>query len=259
MVRRFAALYDLHWGYEVRGGHKKALHDPKAWGAVLAFLQDFQPHDLVFGGDILDCGVISHHTKKKPRKTEGFRLLRDATECKEAVILPALSTLAKDATTTYITGNHEDWLEDLLDEEPGLEGIVNLDTLLGLETFDKVLPQGGMHHLGKLWFAHGDQIKGGGENKAKAAELHFDRNIRIGHYHTYQTYTRTSAVDNKLPKTGTVVPCLCAKDMAYNESAPNKWAQGFLWGYVFEDGTFCDYVSVITKGRFHALGKTYKG
>lgn len=257
-MRRFAALYDIHRGHEVRGGRRSALHDPRAWDAVLQFLQDFKPDDLIFGGDTLDCGVISHHTRKKPRQTEGARLLADAEDCRKEVIIPAVNCCASGATLTYIVGNHEDWLEDLLDEAPELEGLVALPALLGLEAF-KVLPQGGMTRLGKLWFAHGDQIKGGGENKAKAAEAHFDRNIRIGHYHTYQTYTRTSAVDNQLGKTGVVVPCLAVKDMAYNEGAPNRWAQGFLWGYVFPDGSFSDYVSIITKGRFHANGKTYQG
>jgi hypothetical protein len=46
----------------------------------------------------------------------------------------------------------------------------------------------------------------------------------------------------------------------YGGGAPNRWVQGFLWGYLDpKDGSFNDYVSVIVNGEFTALGKTYKG
>lgn len=255
--RRFVAIFDLHWGYETKGGHKRALHDLRAWSAVRKFISDFKPHDIVLGGDILDCGAISHHNKLKPRKTEGFRLLKDAEEASHEVIKPLESSLAGAGTLTYITGNHEDWIEDLLDEDPALEGVVSLRHLLALDRRWDVLPQGGVAHLGKLYFVHGDQIRGG-EHVAKSAVLQFERNIRFGHFHTYQAYTKTSAVDLH-PKSGVCVPCLCGPDAAYNEGKPNRHAQGFLWGYRFPDGNFSDYVSVINKGSFHVGGRRYIG
>lgn len=256
--RRFIGIWDLHWGYELRHGHKRTLHDQAAFEAVLAFAQDFKPHDLILGGDILDCGMISHHTKHRPRQRESFRLLRDAEECKRQVIQPLQKALVRDGTAQFIQGNHEAWIDDLIDVEPGLEGVLTMEKLLGLETFDKVILQGGATKLGKLWFAHGDTVRSG-EHVAKAAVSYYDRNIRIGHHHSFQAFTTTSAVDAELPKSGMAVPCLCRKDPAYGEGRPNRWAQGFLWGYIFDDGSFCDYVSIITRGRFHALGKTYQG
>ena len=255
MTKRFAAVFDVHRGYEIRHGHKYPIHDPKAWGAVLKFLDDFKPHHLIFGGDILDTGVISHHNHGRPRRVEGMRLIKDAEECRQEVIHPALATLVSGGDAEFLVGNHEDWLEDLLDREPGLEGALDLRRLLGLSGV-KMIPSGGVTHLGKLWFAHGDQIRGG-EHAARAAVTYFNRSIRIGHYHTFQVFTATSAVDNELPNTGMVVPCLCTKDPAYNEGKPNRWAQGFLWGYIFDDGTYADQVAVIIRGRFWANGKLY--
>lgn len=252
-MEKFVALYDLHWGYERKSGHKVALHDPKALAATLAFIEDFEPDHIILGGDILDCGCISHHNHGKPGATEGFRLLGDAKELKSALIEPLE---ASGASLTYIIGNHEDWLTDLSDQIPALEGIVGLKPLLELNNKWKVVEQGGVHKLGKLIFIHGDQIKGG-EHAAKNAVLAYERNVRLGHYHTFQTYAKTSASDMN-GHTGMVIPCLCKKAPRYGQGAPNKWMQGFNWGYV-GDGIFSDFVSVIVNGRFAALDKEYSG
>lgn len=254
-MTRFLACWDLHRGYERRSGHKTPLHDPRAWASVMKFAQDFKPHTTILGGDVLDCGPISHHNERKPRRTEGFRLQLDAEEAVAEVIKP-LEDLTS-GNCLFITGNHEDWIEDLLDKDPALEGLVDLEELLELQAWS-VVPQGGYHKLGKLYFIHGDQI-GGGVNAAKNAVEAYMQNVRLGHFHTYQVATKTSAVDAKLGKTGIVVPCLCSKDPKYNEGRPNRWVQGFLFGYVADDGTFTDYVVPIINGQFVVDGKTYRG
>lgn len=253
---RFAFLTDLHYGYERRGGHKVPLHDPRAFGAAMGFLQDFKPEVLILGGDVLDCAVVSHHNHGKPGRTEGMRLVADAAECREKVIKPLERLGAKQRV--FITGNHEDWLNDLTDDQPGLTGLVDLDTLLGLDKW-KVLPQGGYFNLGKLTFIHGDQL-GGGEHIAKAAVIAYERSVRFGHHHTFQVYTKTSSLDTKLGRTGIAVPCLCHRDPGYAGKRPNRWVQGLNWGHVESDGTYADYVSVITNGRLVGpTGKVYRG
>lgn len=253
-MEKFVALYDLHYGYERKNGHKTPLHDIKALNAALKFVDDFKPDHVILGGDILDCGCISHHNHGKPGATEGFRLLGDAKELKDAVLDP-LEDLTE-GSLTYIGGNHEDWLTDLSDMIPALEGIVGLRPLLELNDRWTVVPTGDAHKLGKLVFIHGDQIKGG-EHAAKNAVLAYERNVRLGHYHTYQTYAKTSASDMN-GHTGTVIPCLCKKSPKYGGGAPNRWMQGFGWGYIGEN-LFSDYVSVIVNGRFIANEKEYRG
>jgi hypothetical protein len=253
---RFAFLTDLHFGFERRSGHKVPLHDPRAFGATMGFLQDFKPQVLILGGDMLDCGVISHHNHGKPGRTEGLRLLADAEECRQEVLKPLEQLRA--SKQVYITGNHEDWLTDLSDGHPGLAGLVDLERILALKQW-QLVPQGGHFSLGKLTFIHGDQVKGG-EHVAKAAVISYERSVRFGHHHTYQVYTKTSALDIKLGRTGIAVPCLCTKDPKYGEGAPNRWVQGLNWGYVNGDGTYADYVSVITNGKLIGPdGKVYRG
>ena len=73
------------------------------------------------------------------------------------------------------------------------------------------------------------------------------------------TYCKTSALDIKQPKTGVVVPCLCSRSPKYGEGKPNRWVQGFNYGYIRPDGTYSDYVALIVEGRVIVNGKEYKG
>ena len=256
-MQRFISTFDLHYGFERKAGHKVALHDPKAWGAVMEFAKDFKPHVWIHGGDMLDCGAISHHNKNKPGRTEGLRLLNDATDGSAMFIKPVEALVGPEGSLVYLTGNHEDWLNDIIEDMPSLEGLVSLTELLGLANW-KVIEQGSYYNLGKLTFTHGDNLSGG-EHIAKAAVLAYDRNIRFGHHHTFQAYTKTSALNYKNAKTGICVPCLCTKAPKYGEGKPNKWVQGFAYGYVGEGGLFNDYIVTIIEGKFTANGKVYKG
>lgn len=200
---------------------------------------------------MLDCGAVSHHNKHRPGRTEGLKLREDAEVGRELFIKPV-----KAEKKVYIIGNHEDWLGDLVEEMPALEGIVDIEPLLGLKGWD-IIPQGGMYNLGKLTFVHGDTVTGG-EHVAKAAVINYERSIRFGHHHTYQVYTKTSPIDYKLAKTGIAVPCLCSKSPKYGEGKPNKWVQGFNYGYVDDKGNFSDYVAIIVDGKCVVNGKVYK-
>ena len=255
-MEKFVALYDLHWGYERKNGHKVALHDQKALNVALQFIQDFKPNHIILGGDILDCGCISHHNHGKPGAVEGFRLLADANDLRKALITPLEQVGAR--SLTYIVGNHEDWLTDLVNQIPALEGIVDIRSMLKLGSKWKIIPQGELHRLGKLIFIHGDQVKGG-EHSAKWATMAYEKNVRFGHHHTFQIYTKTSAIEAN-GHTGIAVPCLCKKNPNYGGGSPNRWMQGFLWGYVNgPEGSFNDYVTVIVNGRAIAAGKEYHG
>jgi metallophosphoesterase superfamily enzyme len=254
-LEKFVALYDLHWGYQRKNGHKTPLHDAKALKVALDYIKDFKPDHIILGGDMLDCGAISHHNHGKPGATEGLKLMVDAKELVEAVIKPIEATKPK--SLTYIIGNHEAWVEQFVEKHPTLEGILNVESLLDLSSKWKIVPQGETHKLGKLIFMHGDQIKGG-EHSAKWATVAWEANVRFGHHHTYQVYTKTSAKDAN-GHTGIAVPCLCKKDPAYGGGSPNRWVQGFQYGYVNgPDGIFNDYTAVIINGKSIIQGKIYK-
>ncbi len=256
-MEKFVALFDAHIGYERNSSrHKVALHDERAINVAMQFIEDFKPHHVVLGGDILDCGSISHHRKGNPGQLEGLRLLAEAEEARAMLIKPIEQAVK--GRLIYQIGNHEDWLNDAVDDCPTLEGIITVEALLKLSPRWEVIPQGKAAKLGKLTFIHGDTV-GGGQNPALAAVTAYERNIRFGHHHTFQVATKTTPVDSN-GHTGIAVPCLCKKDARYNQKRPNKWMQGFLWGYVDgPEGSFNDYVSIIVNGKAMINGKLYRG
>ncbi len=222
----------------------------------MQFIEDFKPDHVILGGDTLDCGSISHHRKGKTGQLEGLRLLADARECRDLIIDPLEKQIK--GRLVYHIGNHEDWLTDLTDDLPALEGVVDIASLLKLSVKWEIIPQGKTTKLGKLTFVHGDTVKGG-QNPALWAVTAYERNIRFGHFHTFQMATKTTPVDAN-GHTGIAVPCLCKKGHMYGQGSPNKWMQGFLWGYVdTENGIFNDYVTVIINGKAIINGKLYKG
>lgn len=256
-MEKFVALFDAHWGYEINASrHKVALHDEKAINVAMKFIKDFQPDHVILGGDMLDCGSVSHHREGKAGALEGLRILQEAKELREVVIEPLEQQIK--GRLVYHYGNHEDWLNDLVDKIPSLEDVVSVEALLDLSDKWEVIPTGGLSKLGKLNFIHGDQVKGG-QHHANAAVQNWEANVRFGHFHTFQVATKTTPVDAN-GHTGISVPCLAKKRTKYGNGAPNKWMQGFLWGYVGgPGGSFNDYVTVIVNGVATINGKTYKG
>lgn len=255
-MEKFLFVSDAHYGYERRDGKRVALHDSRAMNVALAFARDFKPDHVILGGDILDCGSISHHNHGKPGAVEGLKLLEDAKALRAAFIEPVEALKPK--SLTYIVGNHEDWLTDLTNFIPALEGIVDVRSMLKLGPKWDVIPQGGIKKLGKTVFIHGDQIKGG-EHSAKWATVAYEANVRFGHHHTAQMYSKTTDLETN-GHTGIAVPCLCTKNPSYGGGAPNRWMQGFLYGYVGgPNGAFGDYLAIIVNGVSIINGKVYKG
>ncbi len=256
-MEKFVFLTDAHWGYERDGSrHKVPLHDQKALSVAMQFIADFKPDHVILGGDMLDCGSISHHRKGQAGNLEGLRLLAEARELREAVIEPLEKQIK--GRLIYHIGNHEDWLSDLVVEWPTLEGIVDIKALLKLSDQWEVISQGKASKLGKLTFVHGDTVKGG-QNPALWAVTAYERNVRFGHFHTFQMATKTTPIDAN-GHTGIAVPCLSKKGHHYGGGAPNKWMQGFLWGYTGgPEGLFNDYVTVIVNGKAMINGKLYRG
>jgi hypothetical protein len=254
-MEKFVALFDANYGYEINASrHKVPLHDQKALNVAMGFIKDFKPDHVILGGDMLDCGSIGHHNANIAGKLEGLRILAEAKELREKVLEPLEKS---GADLTYHIGNHEAWLDQLVEKVPSLDGIIQAEYLLKLDKW-KVVEQGGVSNLGKLKFVHGDNVTGG-MYCANKAVVDYEANIRFGHFHTFQVATKTTPIESN-GHTGIAVPCLCKKGHDYGNKAPNKWMQGFLWGYVGgKAGCFNDYVTVIVNGCATINGKTYVG
>jgi hypothetical protein len=190
---------------------------------------------------------------------EGLRLQDDYRDFRTEFLGPLESLLPAHCAKRVHKGNHEDWVDQYIDENPALSGIMDIDENVGYTANGwKMFKQGEASRIGKLYIVHGDNISGG-VHVAKSAVEMYERNIRFGHFHTHQTFTKTAALDVSQCKTGVAVPCLCTREASYGKGAPNRWLTGFNVGYLFPDGTFTDTVIVMVNNKFHWNGLTYAG
>ncbi len=258
--KKFIFSPDKHWGYIQQKGRLEPIHDFAAIAAMLEFARDFKPDIWIEGGDSLDLSGISHWNKSKPLDIEALEIDRDMHEYDEEV-LQHIDTIVEDGRKEWLEGNHEVWLHEVKQSFPALRSSpsLNIDKTLDLKDRGwKFREQGIPISVGKLLFAHGDTISGG-EHVAKKAVIDYNANIRFGHHHTHQIYTKHSPVSSLEVKTGAAVGCLCHRNPHYNKKKPNKWVVGFNYGYVFRDGTYSDFFPVIINGRFAAEGRVYRG
>src|SRR5690349_17581555 len=106
--------------------------DKGTWGAVLDFVKRNKVGLFVFGGDNLDCGSISHHTKSKPIFRPRGQMKRDLDGFRKAMLEPVERLLPKDCVKVWLTGNHEDWAAQMIEEQPELEGLLDFPAYLNL-------------------------------------------------------------------------------------------------------------------------------
>lgn len=260
-AQRVLAAYDSHIGWEhtsVRGARvTRPIHDPAAIRAMMEFAEDWRPTIFIAGGDMIDCGCVSHWNAASPGAVEGFRLKDELDEVERLIVVP-VTRLVK-GRKIWLTGNHEAWIDQLLDRSPALIGMISVADYLRLsERGWEVLSLGEIARVNKCHFTHGESV-GSGVYGAKRAIDMYGRNIVIGHHHTYQTHIKTSAMDENDFHSAIMVPGLCRRNPRYGRNRPNAWLQGFLCQEIHPTGYFSSQVHILVRGKFLAGGKLYGG
>jgi hypothetical protein len=125
-VKRFISLFDIHFPHV-------------DWGtlrAALDFMSRERVDGIILGGDNLDCGPISRHNKNKPLHKPRGQMKKDLDGFNAKVLRPIEKLLPKGAARIWLTGNHEDWAEQLIEEMPELEGLLDFPVYLHLQSGD---------------------------------------------------------------------------------------------------------------------------
>src|SRR5208337_885672 len=114
-VKTYVVLADIHYPKV----HKPTLN------AVLDFLDKNKVDGLVYQGDQMDFESISHHTKGKPlyRLRNGY--MNDIRGFERDVLLPVEEKLTDTCERYWLIGNHERFEQDLIEEQPELEDVLN--------------------------------------------------------------------------------------------------------------------------------------
>lgn len=253
-VRNACAVFDTHY---------PQYHKP-TWNCIFEYVADHKPDTFVFGGDQFHFDCISHHTKHTPIFRTRRSYMNDIEGFDKNILTPLEKLLPKHCEKVWIIGNHEDWEQDLINEQPELEDVIGHVKLLRLEERGwTIIPLGHAFKLGKLNIIHGETLTGVGNQAgkfpaAKATEL-YDGNVLAGHTHAAQTYTKVSPVDSHAKRQGHISPIAGAINPSYLRNRPTAWINGFNRIEVRETGQFNYYPLLVVEGMFSFGGKTYGG
>ncbi len=223
-------------------------HDAPAWSAVLDFVRETQPAEVVIAGDFLELESASQHGGvANPRAlVDEIRAgRRELQRLREAV---------PSATITYLEGNHETRLSRITVRHiPTFSGAFTVPDLLGLRDFGiRWLPHGKAYALGKLRVMHGWYTP-----KHHAAK-HLDalgHSVMYGHTHRPQTFTRSTAENEQHAAYG--LGCLRTLDADWCDGKPMGWHHGFGVVDVLPSGQFHASLVSIHGGRFAFGGRVY--
>lgn len=245
-VKRWVILSDIH--------HPEVC--TPAFRAVLDFIAKNKTDGVVLLGDNMNCENISRHTKGKPRLRTRGGLLSDFTMFNRDILLP-IEKAAPKAKKVFFLGNHEDWLEQWLDENPEFEDLISFDAALSLTAREwQIVPQGEFYMLGKAYLIHGDAVGSGAYVAKKLVESYCATAI-MGHVHTASMMTKTSQVKKRDKWIGVTLPTLGTVSPKYAKGQPNTWLNGFGIVEVQEDGFVNVYIPIIFDGIFSFGGVIY--
>lgn len=233
-----------------------------AWSAVLDFLSKNKVAGFVFGGDQFNNDAISRHTKGKP-------LLRSVGEYKRdektftTKILEPLETLLGDARKIWIEGNHDDWENQLVQEQPELDGIQRKHSLTLEDRGWEFIPCGQRFKHKKLTFVHGETLSGFGNqgsvmHSRKAVDTYCG-SVVYGHMHSPQSFTKVLPYDETEKWMAYCAPTMGTVNPGYLRNRPTAWLTGIVLVEFQPNGNFNVYPSIISGGSFAFGGKIYEG
>lgn len=253
-VRTAIACYDLHY----------PVFSKPTINAMMEYVADVKPDIFIFGGDQFQFDCISHHTKHTPIFRTRRSYINDIEGFNRDILTPLEALLPKGCEKVWIIGNHEDWEQDLINEQPELEDAIGHVRLLNLVKRGwTVIPLGHAYRLGKLNVVHGEVLTGIGNQAgkypaAKAIEI-YAGNVLAGHTHAPQTYTKVSPVSVTNKWQAHIAPIAGASNPEYLRNRPTAWLNGIVRIETRPNGAFNLYPIIIINGEFSWNGTVYGG
>ena len=244
-VKRVILLPDLHHPH----------HVIPAWRAILKYMEDYVPDAVNLLGDAMNMDAVDHWKRDKGNKRalEGRRIKGDYAWFDQD-ILKKIEEVAPNAEWTYMGGNHEAWIDIVIDKDPALEGFIEPEIALNLaergwEWIPWITKRGrrGMKRYGKLTVMHGQFTNL--HHAKKTAEM-FSTSVAYGHTHDVQMHTKVTVDNPRGYHTAQSIGCLCGMSPDFMKGRENRWVNAFGILFVREDGSFNLYVPHIIKGKF---------
>ena len=256
-IKKSVLLPDIHYPFQ----------DKPSMKAVFQFLRWFNPDEVILLGDAMDMTAASHwlEDKKLHKTMENKRISKEYKGFDQEILTPIERIVSPKCKKIYMGGNHEDWINQMVEEKPTLEGSLEPDEVLHLkERGWKWIPyliadengntRLGTYKIGKLLVFHG--LYTNKYHAAKTAET-FSCSVAYGHTHDRQIYTKVHIDNPRSFHTAQSIGCLCQKAPAYLRGKANRWVNALGIVYSLPDGYYDLYVPIIIKGRFIFEGKVF--
>lgn len=238
-------------------------HDAETLAAVEAYIADERWDYYINLGDFMDWPFLHFKTKEKLREVEGERIVAHYDEGAEILDRHQKACRNKNKTCEMVLleGNHDVRIENLIDANPPLEGIMEPERVLEFSKrrikYVRSWSKNELFNVGNAFFHHGLYT-----NKYHAAKMAsvFDVPIFYGHLHDTQEYSEIKQGEDKTIAAQSM-GCLCKYEQGYLRGRPTRWQQAFGVFWFFPDGYFQHALVKIFKHKFvgPTNGKLYDG
>jgi len=229
-------------------------HDSRTLVTLERFVFDFEPHILVWNGDMYDFYDLSDFDKSSGRASNLQHELDIGQRIQErwANHLPA-------AQRILIEGNHEDRLRRFIWQHPGIGSLRSLDAsvLLSADGAWRVLPYGSQVRIpggngNDVIIEHGSFVRQKSGHSAWAQFLSRGTSGIMGHVHRFAVIAhRNVRGQHVYIENG----CLCRLDPEYGPFP--DWQQAFTYGFI-NNGSIHLYPTRILEDGFRAEGRWYR-
>ena len=251
-VKRVIVTPDKHFPYE----------DKPAINVLCQSIEKIKPDAYIDLGDLGEWESVSHwQWKKKKRPPLEYQLPsihKEVEEVNNGLDIIDKSLKKAGCTEKYmLEGNHDDWLNRFVYENPFLSNLLFRKAMKLKERGYYYYPNGKYLKMGKLHFYHGNHY--GGVTHARNHLLKLGCNIMYGHYHDLQ---QASVTHMDGPKSAWSIGCL--KDMSddSNEFLGNRrtnWSHAFAIVDFFNNGYFTVHILQIINGVTSLWGEVIDG
>jgi|TARA_B100000315_G_scaffold102929_1_gene94380 hypothetical protein len=238
------------------------LHDKGAISCLTKSIEIIKPDFYIDLGDIGEFSSVAHwQWKKKRRPPLEYQLPFVYDDIKVVnkhmdVIDEALDKVS--CTEKYLMeGNHDDWLNRFVYENPYLGDIMFKEAMNLDERGYKYFPMGKYLKIGKLYYYHGNHFAG--ITHARNHLLKLGANVMYGHHHDIQ---QNSVTHLDGVKSAWSIGCL--KDMSDEKNdwlmhRKHNWSHAFAVVDYFQGGLFTVHVVQIINGKTSLWGQLIEG
>lgn len=223
MIKKFIIVSDIHGNQQ----------DQRAVEAALLFTKTFKPDIRVIAGDLFDFAAIRNGASDEERSIS-------MADDYEAGASFAKRFFAGGKENHLMYGNHDDRIFMLAESGDAVRADLGRQMVMEIGSLArhcnaKTYPYDARHGvmaIGHLNVVHGFHTGAG----AAATHSRIYGNVVYGHAHSIESY-QTPGLHQREAR---CIGCLCNLNMDYaaHQTGKLRWAHGWVYGWLFPDGTY---------------------